>query len=252
MKPLVSIVMPCYNGERYIRSAIKSVQAQTLPDWELLIVQNNSTDRSRQIVRTIQAEDSRIRDMDCLIPGAAAARNYGIDVAQGRYIAFLDCDDEWLPNKLELQIELLTRESAAFSWGSYEVIDGTGKTLRIQRSHAQTSYRDLLFKRKVIGCLTAIYDSHQFGKLMMPQIKMRQDYGLFLELLRIAEQKGLRAIGLEQCIARYRVHGSSMTQNKLAASYYQWQLYRRIEKLSLPISLAAMSSYIVCGLKDHA
>jgi len=244
--------MPCHNGGQYIKFAIESIQAQTLSDWELLVIQNNSTDNSSEIVQSLRDKDARIQELDCQTPGAAAARNVGIAAARGRFIAFLDCDDQWLPNKLQEQIHLLEQESAAFSWASYEVMDAAGQTMRIQRCHTQTSYIDLLYKRKVIGCLTAIYDTHQFGKVMMPAIRMRQDYGLFLKLLRTAEQKGLRAIGLDQCVARYRVHAESMSHNKMRAAYFQWRLYRDIEKLPLMSSLAAMGRYFMHGIRDRA
>lgn len=249
--PLVTVVMPCYNGERYVAEAIRSVQAQTFTDWELRVVDNNSSDGSMAVVRALAQQDSRIVPMHCATPGAAHARNAAIAAARGRYIAFLDCDDAWLPGKLGAQLQALQAHGAAMCWAAYQVVDSAGAVLREQPASASTSYEDHMSKRNVIGCLTVVYDTVLLGKQYMPAIRMRQDYGLWALLIRLAEQQGLALIGLPEVLARYRVHQASMTSNKLKAAYFQWRLYRDVERHSLLRSARYFGRYVAQALADR-
>lgn len=248
----VSIIMPCYNGVRYLRQAVESVKGQFFTDWELLIIDNNSSDGSRELIQTLAIEDHRIVSLQCIELGAANARNTGIDTARGRYIAFLDCDDVWLPEKLQRQIQAMHTCRAALCWSSYRVIDATGQQLRDQIANESIDYESFMTKRNVIGCLTVIYDSEQLGKHYMPSIRMRQDYALWAKIIRVAEERNFSLIGLREVLACYRVHDEAMTRNKFKAAYYQWRLYRSVEKLSVSTSLYYLWHYLVQAVIDRS
>ncbi len=247
--PLVSIITPLYNSELYLAATIKSVKAQTLTDWEMLVVDDCSIDTSVQIVQSFAESDHRIKLLRLTTnAGAAVARNTAISAATGRYIAFLDSDDLWLASKLEHQVLFMQKNSLPFSWTSYEVVNEIGVIRGMQPAARQLSYNGLLRKQDVIGCLTAMYDTSVFGKQYMPQIRMRQDYGLWLRLLREAGEQQWICDGLPEVLAQYRLHKRAMTRNKARAAYYQWRLYRDVERLSLMTSFSCFVSYSINGV----
>lgn len=248
---LISIVMPCFNGMKYIRRSIESVLKQTINDFELIIVDDGSTDKSMNYIHDMK--DARIKVFSTQgCEGASIARNIAIESAKGKYIAFLDCDDEWLPNRLEEHIDFMERNNMVFSWSAYNVVDEVGAVLRIQNTKLHTSYHSLLSKRTVIGCLTAIYNADVLGKLYMPNLKMRQDLGLWLTIVKHCDRHKLIYGGLNKILANYRVHQGGMTKNKLKAAKYQWKLYREVEILSLPKSIFYFLYYIVNGILDRS
>lgn len=243
-KTTVSVVMPVYNGEAFIAESIRSVLQQSFQDWELIVVDDASADASVDLVRALCAEDERIRPIQLeQNSGAAVARNTAIESARGRYIAFLDGDDLWLPHKLERQVAFMEQTGAAFSCSAYEKIDANGNPLGQVGAPAKVMYSDLL-KTCSIGCLTAIYDTKHFGKVYMPNIRKRQDFGLWLELLKRTKF----AYGLNEVLAQYRVRPDSISANKLSAAKHQWMIYRDVEKLSLPASSHYFAHYAVRGL----
>ena len=249
--PSVSIIMPCYNSEDYIHQSIQSVINQTYQDWELIVIDNCSTDTSVALVESLAAIDNRIRIHFCKTPGAGSARNLGIKCSIGRFIAFLDADDYWKQEKLETQLDLMISKDVAFSWSAYQVIDKDGKHMRTQNVSAEVSYQDLLSKKTVIGCSTAIYDSETLGKVYMPNIKMRQDYALWLKILKICGAE-LRAEGLVTDLAFYRVHAKGLSGNKIRAAKYQWKVYREIEKLNFFYACYFFCYYVKNGLSDRS
>lgn len=251
MNIIVSIIMPCYNGLKYLPVAIDSVRRQTLKSWELLVIDNNSTDGSLEYVESESLLDSRIVSLRCKEPGAANARNTGVQFARGRYIAFLDADDFWLPEKLQRQIELIESSGAVFCWSSYHIVNSAGNFIRDQIADEYIDYNSFMTKRSVVGCLTVIYDSQRLGKLFMPNIKMRQDYALWAKIIRSANEKNFSIIGTRDILASYRVHDESMTKNKFKAAFFQWFLYRRIEKLSFLVSVNYFIHYFSRGLLDR-
>lgn len=244
--------MPCHNGEKFIAFSILSVLQQTYKNLELIIVDDNSTDNSLQIIHDFARKDERIRIFAKGInQGAGQARNLGIDKAQGRFIAFLDCDDEWLPQKLELQIKYMTENNIGFCWCHYDVMNEAGMVLYTQKCLTQMNYLELLYKKSTIGCLTAIYDTTYFQKQIMPEIRMRQDYALWLKLLKIAEEKNIKVGGLAEVLAIYRIYPRSLSSNKFKAAWYQWKLYRDIEKLSLLATCHAFLFYAWRALMER-
>lgn len=240
----VSIVTPLYNSVDFISDTIASVVSQTFNDWEMIIVDDCSTDNSVEVIHSFVELDSRIKLIQLSKnSGAAVARNKAIEIAQGLYIAFLDSDDLWLPDKLEKQLAFMQANNYPFTYAAYDKIDENGQVLGHVGVPNRVSYSDLL-KTCSIGCLTAMYDTQYFGKVYMPNIRKRQDFGLWLELLKRTKY----AYGLNETLAQYRVRSDSISANKLSAAQYTWRLYRDVEKLNLLKSSYYFSHYAVRGL----
>jgi teichuronic acid biosynthesis glycosyltransferase TuaG len=231
--PVVSVIMPLYNAEKYIDKAILSIQGQTFTSWEILIVDDCSTDGSAKIVKNYAIVDSRIKySLMSKNMGAAYARNYGIKAARGRYIAFLDSDDEWLPDKLSKQLNLMSTTGMAFCYGAYLRVDEEGLPLSPVGVPRVLTYAEEL-KTNYVGCLTAIYDTNYFGKMYMPELLCHEDYPLWLNLLK----EGVEGVGVTSVIARYCVRKSSLSSNKFRTIQQVWIIYRDLEKLSLVKSI---------------
>lgn len=242
---LVSIVMPCYNAEKYITSAIESVIKQTYLYWELIIVDDCSTDTSANIIKEYSQKDSRIKYFKTEKPSGSPAlpRNIAIDKAQGRFIAFLDADDIWLPTKLEHQLPLFEHEDIAIVFSDYEKIDEQGnRNNRIIKAPKSVDYKDLL-KTDVIGNLTGIYDTVKVGKIYNLNIH-HEDYALWLSILK----KGFTAMNTGNTEALYRVHSNSVSRNKFKTVCWHWNILRNIENLSLFKSMYCLSFYAIKGL----
>lgn len=238
--PKVSIITPLYNSSDFIAETIESVLNQTYSEWEMIIVDDCSTDNSVEIVKEYANKDKRIN----LIVleeniGAAAARNVALENASGRFIAFLDSDDLWKSDKLKKQTDFMKKNNIAFSFSSYEVInqDGskTGKTINAPMSISYSQY----LKNTIIGCLTVLIDKSKTGDFKMPLIKSSHDMALWLLLMR----KGILAYGINETLASYRLVENSNTAQKWKAAKDVWKVYRDIEKLSLLYSAFCFIGY---------
>lgn len=242
--PLVSIITPSYNSALLIPDTIQSVILQTFGDWEMIIVDDCSRDSSVEVIQSFVDYESRIK----LIrleenSGAAVARNVAIEAAQGRYIAFLDSDDVWLPHKLEKQIDFMMSNNYSFTYSAYEKINDSNEVIGTISIPTKASYESVL-KINSISCLTAIYDTNFFGKVYMPLIRKRQDLGLWLKLLKQTET----AFGIDEILAQYRIRPDSISANKIDAAKFTWHLYRHIENLSMIKASYFFSHYAVNGL----
>lgn len=228
MSEKVSIIMPLYNCAKFVEESIQSILEQTYSNWELIIVDDCSIDNGASIVK--QYEDERI----CLIilkvnGGAAIARNIAIEKASGRYIAFLDADDLWHKEKLSKQISFMQQNQYFFTFTTYEKIIETGeRTNEVVRAPDKLSYKEQL-KYNHIGCLTVMYDSYRLGKVYMPKIRKRQDYALWLKILK----GGITGHGLNENLSYYRLRNNSISSNKLEMLQWNWRLYRNVENLSI-------------------
>ena len=244
-KPLVSIVTPCFNPDKEILSTISSVLKQSYSNFELLILDDASTTEKSKNFYELIYSDNRIKYIQrSWNAGAAVTRNRGIQESSGRFIAFLDADDLWHPNKLEEQIEFMLVNDLALSYIAYEVIDNKGKVLGLRTPPEMLTYNDVL-KSNQIGCLTAMYDTEKLGKVFMPNIAKRQDMGLWLKILKT----GVVARGIvDKPLARYRVGAKSLSSNKLSVLKYQWRIYRELERLPLIKSLGYFGHYAYKGL----
>lgn len=230
---LVSIIMPCYNSGFFIAASIESVLKQTYNNFELIIIDDLSTDESISIINSFN--DPRIKFIQLSENGGAGiSRNKGIEMAQGRFIAFLDSDDLWRPNKLEVQINFMLDNNCALTYSQYQKFSNAGKG-KIVTPPASVTYSELLYCN-VIGCLTAIYDTEILGKQYMPLIRKRQDMALWLKILKQCD----KAQCCQEILADYRTD-SGMTQNKLNAAKHQWFFYRN----ELGFNILKSSKYFI-------
>ena len=183
--PLVSVIMATYNSEEYVRQSIASVREQSEGDWELLVTDDCSTDGTLSHLRELAQDDPRISVLRLdANQGPAVARNNSIENARGRYIAFLDSDDLWRPRKLETQLKFMRASHAPFSYTAYSKIDSEGRFLAERMDVPNSVCYERLLKTCDICCSTVIYDTEHFGKVFMPLLRKRQDYGLWLRLLK--------------------------------------------------------------------
>ena len=234
--PVVSIVTPVYNVEKFIEETMDSVRAQTFQDWELLLVEDGSKDHTAEVIMAYleKTGEHRIRLISMEQNGGAArARNMGVKEARGRYLAYLDADDLWEPEKLERQLALMQKKGAAFSFTGYEFADENGNGLgKIVKVPETIDYKEAL-KNTTIFTSTVMFDLQQLTKeeLEMPQIKS-EDTALWWRVLR----SGHLAYGLNENLVKYRRAGKSLSSNKLEALRRIWNLYRKAEGMSIPSS----------------
>ena len=214
----VSILMPCYNANRFIGEAIKSVREQSLTSWELIICDDGSDDGSLETIEAATKQDKRIKLILNKGPkGAAGARNAAVKEAQGRYIAFLDADDIWLPEKLKKQIDFMKITKSEFSFSYCETIDECGRLLGVTKTPNFISIQKLKLSN-FIPCLTVIYDSEKIGIVEQPIIPMRNDFALWIKILLLNPE--VRARCVPEVLARYRVNNYGISSNKILGIYY--------------------------------
>lgn len=248
MNNLISIITPSYNSKRFIKETIDSVLSQTYQNWEMIIVDDCSDDNSVNYIRNLIKNDSRIK----LITleknlGAAEARNKALEVAKGRYIAFLDSDDVWYPNKLEKQIAFMQKNNYAFSFTAYLPISEDGmKEYSLISVPDKIDYRGYC-KNTIIGCLTVIIDREMTGDFRMPQIRSSHDMALWLLIMK----RGFKAYGLNEVLAKYRLVSTSNTAKKYKAVKDVWRVYREIERLSLVKSVWCFVHYLYNAIKKR-
>lgn len=234
MEALVSIITPNYNCEKFIKKTVESVLNQTYKNWELLIIDDCSEDKSREIIQEFIKKESRIKliKMDNN-SGAALCRNKGIELAKGKYIAFLDSDDIWTNLKLEKQIDFMEKNNVDFTYSQYTHIDESGNSLKIKaRIPKKITYRKMLF-HCYTGCLTVVYNQDNLGKIYGPNISKSNDYGLFLQVLK----KVKKARGIKENLAYYRIRKNSLSRNKWKKIRPHLYLLNKIENINIVISL---------------
>ncbi|MEU4206015.1 glycosyltransferase family 2 protein [Streptomyces sp. NPDC026294] len=244
--PLVSVVMPVYNSATTLGPAVRSVLTQSHSELELLVTDDQSSDGSMDLLREFAEQDERVLPESAPERGGAGwARNLAIERARGDYIAFLDSDDMWLPQKTERQIAFAAAGDAPLTFTSYFKMDADydGESTdfapngRVVKARERVDYRAML-RRDYIGALTAMYDRRTLGTRLMPEMRKRQDYALWLSIMR----DGFDARGLPEPLAVYRAHqAGSLSSNKLSLIQYNWALYREHEHLSLARSTRALA-----------
>ena len=236
--------MPAYNSADYIADAVESVLAQTYANWTLYISDDGSDDDTLQIANQYADKDERIQIVKSLekSTGAAKTRNRALIKSKGDYIAFLDSDDIWGPEKLEKQIQFMQQHALALSCTKYSTIDEAGNPLGRPREGSDVlTYKDLLAHRGTIGCLTVMYDRNKCGDIQMPDIRKRQDYAMWLSILK----QGHVSHRLNEDLASYRIREGSVSRNKLSAALYMWKVYRDVEKLGLLQSAYYFTHYAI-------
>lgn len=243
---LVSIITPLYNGEHFIAKTIDSVLAQTYPHWEMIIINDGSTDHSVEIVQAYVNKDSRIKLYTQQNAGSAAARNNGIKQATGRYIAMLDSDDLWDIDYLQSQIDFMQSKDASVICAAYRYINEHGQEiLSPYVPNAIIPVKQMRITNRV-GCLTGMYDTEKLGKhFFKEELKsLRDDYAFWLEL---AEEAG-SIYGNQSVIASYRVW-NSFTGNKFKLVKAQFLFYYKYQQLGLIRSIYNLSYWGIRGIK---
>ena len=227
---LVSVITPTYNSAEFISRTIESVQAQTYQNWEMIIVDDCSKDNTKELVEKYMQDDARIKyHLLEVNSGAAVARTTAMRLAKGSYMAFLDSDDIWMPDKLDRQIKWMTDNGYAFSCTAYAQIDENDKALgKVIKTVKRTDYNRLLLDCPV-GNSTVIYDVDSMGKFEVPNIRKRNDDALWLQMLK----KEKYIWGMPDVLMKYRIRQNSISSNKLSVIKYHWILYREIEHLSI-------------------
>lgn len=247
--PLISIITPCHNNRKTIQETISSVLQQTYPHWEMLIVDDCSTDDSDSIIQTYCKQDTRIKFFKTDKPSGSPSlpRNIGLDNAHGDYICFLDADDCWFPNKLEEQLEFCEKNHYTFVYSNYEKMSSEGiRNNRIIKTKSFSDYYDNL-KTCEIPCLTTFIKSNIIQDLRFCNIK-KEDYVFWLEILK---KNNIKAYNTNQIHALYRESKNSRSANKVKMIKAQWYVVHHIEKINLIRSVYYLITFLWYGFKKY-
>lgn len=240
---LVSVIMPTFNCGKYIGQSVQSVIDQTVTDWEIQIVDDCSTDDTFEVLKPYLEKYSSIHYYR--LPkngGPAMARTEAIKRANGKYVAFLDSDDLWMPEKLEKQIDFMEKTKAVFSCTAYACINEEGENLHtVCVPPEKTDYNKMIRLSNPIGNLTVMYNQEVLGKYEVPPIKKRNDFALWLRILRDVDG----CYGMQDVLGTYRIRKNSVSSNKLGQAKYHWQLYYDIEKMGFVKSCWGMGCWAV-------
>ncbi|MBD5261924.1 MAG: glycosyltransferase family 2 protein [Bacteroides sp.] len=242
---LVSIITPTYNCAKFITETIESVQAQSYQNWEMIIVDDCSTDNTKEIVEQYQKIDPRIKYY-CLPTnsGAAEARNEALRRAQGRWIAFLDSDDLWSPDKLERQIGFMVSNAYHFSYTDYEGIDEEDHSLGVKVSGPRYINKLGMFSYCWPGCLTVMYDREVLGLVQIPNIKKNNDYAMWLKAIKKADCHLLK-----ENLAKYRKRRGSISSGSYTSLIkWHYRLFREVEGSSRPLAALQTANNLFFGL----
>lgn len=244
----VSVIMSCYNGQKFLSQAVESVINQTYTNWELLICDDCSTDDSAAIAKAYAEKDNRIKYL-CMEKNSgspAMPRNLGIENASGRFIAILDCDDIWMPEKLEKQVPLFENEKVGVVYSDYEVIDGDGNPVnKVIHAPKKTNFEKNLYGNG-IGNLTGVFDTKKCGKVYHQKIGA-EDYLFWQEILKT----GVQAVNAGSVLAKYREANLSLSGNKARSAKWTWDIYRKSLKLPLVKCVWCFCFYAVKAVLKH-
>ena len=249
-EPLVSVIMPSYNSKKYVLESITSVINQSYSNWELIIVDDCSIDGSASYISDLIKElgdDRIIFSKQKINNGPAFTRNIAITKARGNYIAFLDSDDLWHPDKLKLQMHFMIENNFSFTFHNYSAYNSSLKRkLYTVNCPSKLNYESYA-KNTIIGCLTVIIDKTHFRDYLMPLIKSSHDMALWLKLLKSTDF----AHCLHHNLAFYRVLDNSNTSSKFKASKDVWKVYRKIEKINFLKSIFYFVCYSINAIKKR-
>lgn len=236
---MVSIIIPVFNSQNTIKEAIYSVLSQTYSNFEILIIDDNSSDNSLDIINELSEKDKRIKIISLSEnKGVANARNLGLKNATGEFIAFLDSDDKWYPNKLEAQIHFMKANNYDFTFTSYNKFNQDGKILNLMRCPYKIDNHKLL-KTCYPGCLTVMIKRNILQNLYFPLNTKREDYAFWLKVIKRTKF----AYGLDLELAQYRLHSGQSSNKKNQMAFETWKLYRNIEKLNIFLSIFYFLNY---------
>ena len=245
MEDLISIITPSFNSEKFISDTIQSVQKQSYLNWEMIIVDDFSTDKTAEIIQKFILKDNRVKlftlDKNC---GTGFARNFGLNKSKGRYIAFLDADDLWKPEKLKIQIDFLKINCLFFTFSFYDCIDETGNSLNKTVTAPKNLKFYQLFFCNFVGNLTGIYDTNYFGKIPISSIRKRQDWMLWLTIVK----KIKTAKPVPESLAIYRVRKDSISASKIELLQHNFVVYNQFHRFNKVISGFCMMVFLVIQL----
>lgn len=245
---LVSVIIPAYNAGQYIGRAIASVQAQTHTEWELIISDDSSSDNTCEIAERLAKEDPRIRLVKSKINrGAAAARNAGVSAGKGEYIAFLDADDTWQPDKLEVQLQRLRKSGAALCYTSYAIVNSAGEKIRADYIVPEKTDYEALLRENVIGCSTVLISAELAKAHPFEKGFYHEDYVLWLRLLK----QEIRVIGCPEVLANWCWRENSRSYDKWNSMKKRWRIYRKAMGLPFGKSAGYLFCYAVAGLRKY-
>ncbi|HFU4345338.1 TPA: glycosyltransferase family 2 protein [Streptococcus suis] len=240
---LISVIIPVYNSEEYIGKTIESVLAQTHQNWEMIIADDCSKDKTSEVIKSFK--DPRIKYIKLEENGGAArARNAALENASGRFLAFLDADDMWKPKKLEKQLKFMKENEYGFTFTGYEILrDEENKVIKVPN---MLNYSQFM-KNTIIGTLTVMLDKDIVGDIRLVDVKKDHDSMTWAKILR----SGHFAHGLNESLAYYRKVEGSISNDKLKAAKTHWNNCRNIEKLSIPKCLYYFFFYGFNAVKKH-
>lgn len=245
MNDLVSIITPSYNTAKYIDKTIKSVLNQTYSNWEMIIVDDCSTDITDQVIKPY-LKDKRIRYIknDTNL-GAALSRNLALRESKGRWIAFLDSDDLWVPNKLEKQIRFMESNNYHFSYTNYEEVDDLGNSKNKMITGPKCITKKKMFDYCWPGCLTVMYDSNVVGLVQIKDIKKNNDYAMWLKICEKVD-----CYLLDECLSKYRRgrKGSISTHNIIIMIDWHYKLFRDVCECGVVKSIFHTLNNIIFGI----
>lgn len=245
MNDLVSIITPTFNTEKYIRETLQSVLNQTYQNWEMILVDDASTDLTVSIIEEFAQKDSRIKYFK--LPknsGNGFARNVALEKATGKYIAYLDADDLWFSSKLEKQIQFLKTNNLPFTFSFYDCIDDDGNDLKRRvEAPVPLTYKQLFFCNYV-GNLTAIYDADFFGKIKLESSQKRQDWRLWLTILKQIKT----AQTVPESLAFYRIRKDSISSSKFKLIKHNFGVYREFHGYNFLSSVLLMIRFLFTQL----
>lgn len=245
---VVSVIIPVYNGERYIADTIRSVLEQTYKEIEIVVIDDCSKDNSKKIVEDLCMVHSNI--IYCHQEenqGVAVARNIGLEIAKGRFVAFLDSDDIWKADKLEKQMRVMQEKQAGFVFAAIEMMDEDGNERKKKRKiKTEVNYKYLL-KNTVIPTSTVVIDRNVVRDFKMPLMRSGQDYATWLMILR----DGIVAYGLDEALVKYRVGSNSLSSNKFKSIKQVWGIQVHQEKVNPIIATYNTGWFILHALKKY-
>lgn len=246
LNQLVSIIMPAFNSEKFISKSIQSILNQTYTNWELIIIDDASTDNTYSIIKSYSSNNPKIKVVkNQKNLGPAVSRNLGIDISQGEWIAFCDSDDLWNSEKLEKQMSLIEKYNYDFVFSGYNIINEEGKIIsKFIPQKSSYTLHDIL-KHCDIGILTAIYNKNIFKKCRFIHYEKAEDYTLWIQMLKIKNH----AYAIQDVLASYRIRKSSRSSNKILVAIQIWKIYREVVKLNIFYSSYYMMNFFLYFIK---
>lgn len=245
---IVSVITPVYNAERFLRETVESALNQTYPQMEIILVDDCSPDKSSEIIKELMATYPNIvYHLQPSNMGAGVARNTALELANGRYVAFLDADDVWKPEKTARQLELMKEKGSPFGYTAIEMIDETGKVVKGKRKVREKINYKFLLHNTMIATSTVIIDRKELGDFRMPLRRGGQDYATWLSLLR----SGCTAVGINEALEQYRLVSGSLSSNKLKSVKQIWEIQTKDEKIFPLIVLKNIFLYAVNAVMKY-